>query len=175
MSSSLVLTVIGADQPGLVEALSRTVAEHGGNWQRSRMARLGGSFAGILEVRVTEDASAGLYKALHELEARGLRVTVTESDADVDASPYRTLQLELVGQDRPGIIRDISHALASAGVNVAELSTDTSPAPMSGETLFRARAELHHPLARSLDELRATLEKIAGNLMVDIALDEAKG
>ncbi len=175
MSTSLVLTVIGPDQPGLVEALARTVAEHGGSWQHSRMARLGGYFAGILEVSVTQEASAALYKALHGLEARGLRVTVADSPPRSEMESYRTLHLDLVGQDRPGIIRDISSALASAGVNVGELATETSSAPMSGETLFRARAELHHPLDRSVKELRETLEKLSGNLMVDISLDEAPG
>lgn len=174
MASSLVLTAIGPDQPGLVEALSAVVAAHGGSWESSRMAHLAGQFAGILEVRVPEDRTAALFKALHGLESRGLRVIVEDARTDVVAEAHRVLQLELVGQDRPGIIREVSSALSAAGVNVVELSTGCSSAPMSGETLFSATALLHHPETRGIEELRETLEKIAGNLMVDITLDESE-
>lgn len=138
------------------------------------MSRLAGFFAGILEVSVPAEASASLFKALHELEERGLRVVVEDARGDSEISAYRELCLELVGQDRPGIVRDISAGLAAAGVNVVELSTECSSAPMSGEPLFSATARLHHPISNSVDELRETLEKIAGNLMVDISIAEAK-
>ena len=180
MATSLVLTIIGPDQPGLVEALSHVVAEHGGSWEGSRMARLAGQFAGILEVRVPEDTRTALFAALESLGSRGLRVVVEEALAAGGAWPdsdalYRTLELELVGQDRPGIIRQVSSALAAAGVNVVELSTGCSSAPMSGEMLFSANALLHHPASASVEELREALEKIAGDLMVDITLDESEG
>jgi len=171
MSTSLVLTVIGPDQPGIVEAISQTVARHDGSWEVSRMARLAGQFAGILQVSVPKDRAEALFKALHGLEARGLRVTVADS---LDATPgadYRPVRLELVGQDRPGIIRDISAALAALAVNVVELHTECSPAPMSGETLFIARAHLHRPSSVGVDLLRETLERIAVDLMVDVLLD----
>lgn len=173
MASSLVLTVIGPDRPGLVEALSRTVAAHGGSWEASRMARLAGQFAGILEVRVPEDRTAGLFEALHGLQVHGLRVLVEESSIPVEVVEQRTLRLELIGQDRPGIMRHVSSALAAAGVNVVELSTGCSSAPMSGEMLFNATALLQHPLGRSVDELRDALERIAEDLMVDIQLAES--
>jgi len=174
MTHSLVLTVIGPDQPGLVEALSQTVAAHDGSWEASRMARLAGQFAGILEVRVPEERTAALFKALHGLESRGLRVVVEDASPDTAVQPHRALRLELIGQDRPGIIREVSSALAAAGVNVVDLSTGCSSAPMSGEMLFNASALLHVPLGRSIDALRETLEKIAGDWMVDISLDESE-
>jgi glycine cleavage system regulatory protein len=173
MASSLVLTVIGPDQPGLVEALSQTVAAHDGSWEASRMARLAGRFAGILEVRVPEDRTAALFKALHGLEARGLRVVVEDATRDAPDDSHRALRLELIGQDRPGIIREVSSALASAGVNVVELRSGCHSAPMSGEMLFDASALLHLPAGRSVEALREKLEKIAGDLMVDITLDES--
>ncbi len=175
MATSLVLTVIGSDQPGLVEALSRVVAENGGSWEGSRMARLAGCFAGILEVRVPQNRATSLCTALRELEGQGLRVVVEDASSDEATEPYRVLQLELVGQDRPGIIHDISSALAVLGVNVVELATECSSAPMSGETLFNATARLHLPFSLPLAELSETLEKIAADLMVDISLDESEG
>lgn len=173
MAGSLVLTVIGPDRPGLVDVLSRTIAAHGANWLESRMARLGGHFAGLLRVSVSEAQSESLRQALRALESEGLRVLALASDATEPNPDDRLLALELVGLDRPGIIREVSRALALRGVNVEELETCCESAPMSGEALFRARAHLRAPAGTSLEELRTTLEKIAGELMVDLSLDDA--
>lgn len=173
MATSLVLTLIGNDRPGLVEDLARAVSEHGGSWESSRMARLGGCFAGILEVQVPDEQAAELFKVLHGLEGRGLRIVVEDATGSPRAEECRALRLELVGQDRPGIIREISATLAAAGVNVVELSSQTRPAPMSGGTLFSASALLHHPLSESSAALRDDIEKLAEDLMVEITVTDA--
>ena len=176
MAATLVLTVIGPDRPGLVDALSSAVAGHGANWLESRMAHLDGRFAGLLRVHVPDARAAELDGALRALERdEGLRVQVEAGEAPAPDAKSRVLGLELVGLDRPGIIRDVSRALAQRGVNVEELDTRCESAAMSGETLFRARARLRAPAGTSLEELRATLEKIAGELMVDLSLDEGAG
>jgi len=169
--TSLVLTVIGPDRPGLVEALSRTVAAHGANWLESRMAHLGGQFVGLLRVAVSAERADALADALRALDGHGLRVTVATADAPSDGEG-RTISLELVGQDRPGIVRDVSRELAALGVNVEELETACTSAPMSGESLFRATARLRLPAELGADTLRSVLEKIADELMVDVALEE---
>ena len=157
MPVHLVLTVIARDKPGIVEALSQAVSDHGANWLGSRMARLAGEFAGIVEVSVPDTQASKLALALRGLESEGLR----------------TLQLELVGNDRPGIVREIAQALARRGVNVDELSTGCESAPMSGEALFRTTARLEVPADVTLESLGTELEKIASDLMVDLSLDEA--
>lgn len=172
MASSLVLTVIGIDKPGLVEVISETVASHEGNWLESRMARLAGRFAGVLRVSVPAERTQALAAALSRLEERGLRVVVETSVEDEGAEPCRGLLLELVGADRPGIVRDISRVLAERGVNVDELASECSSAPMSGEALFRASARLRVPASLPLEELRSRLEALAHDLMVDVTLDE---
>ena len=78
--------------------------------------------------------------------------------------------MSLVGNDRPGIVRDITRLLAEQGVNVERLSTDVRPAPMSSEPLFHADALLAVPLTLSLDNLQARLEELADDLMVDLEL-----
>jgi len=170
MSTSLVLTVIGDDRPGLVEALARTVADHGGNWVESRMSRLGGKFAGILLVEIAPEKREALTHTLQSLSTHGLRVVAeaSEKHASLARKPVR---LELLGQDRPGIVRDVSRALAQRGVNVERLNTECVSAPMSGELLFKATAELLLPAGTTVDDLREGLETIANELMVDITLD----
>jgi glycine cleavage system regulatory protein len=171
MSVNLVLTVIGEDKPGIVELLSQTVAAHEGNWLESRMLRLAGEFAGIVRVKAPEARSRALAKALEELHTRGLRIVVARSDTGGGPRGLRGIRLELVGGDRPGIIRDISRALARLHVNVDELESECSPAPISGGMLFKATAQLRVPPEADLEELRADLEEIANDLMVDVTLD----
>lgn len=170
MSTSLVLTVIGDDRPGLVETLARTVADHGGNWVESRMSRLAGKFAGILLVDVATERREPLIHSLQALSTHGLRV-VAEPSEKHGSLVRKPVRLELLGQDRPGIVRDVSRALAQRGVNVERLNTECVSAPMSGEVLFKATAELLLPAGTTVADLREGLETIANELMVDITLD----
>jgi len=173
MSVSLVLTVIGPNRPGLVEMLSEIIASHQGSWLESRMARLAGQFAGILRVSAPENRMAELIEVLRALEPEGLQVVVTRSDCKAEAAVEgRSLRLELLGSDRPGILRDISTALAAREINVDELRTEVVSAPMSGELMFHASADLWIPPALSLDGLRKDLEALANELMVDVGLEE---
>jgi len=192
--TDLVLTLIGLDRPGLVESVAQVVADHGGNWLESRMIHLGGHFAGILRVEVPPDRRGPLSRALEGLGASGLRVVADEAppassptapgEADkARAAPPlgtrrddgRLMKLELVGLDRPGLVREISQLLAQHGINVEELSTGRTSAPMSGEMLFRAEARVKVPAGVEAARLRARVERLASDLTVEIKLDEADG
>ncbi len=169
---ALVLTAVGPDRPGLVEALAEAVAGHGGNWLESRMARMAGQFAGIVHVQVDAEQLEPLSAALSGLEARGLKVSVTPAEPETP-SAVRRLEMSLVGQDRQGIVRDISAALSRNGVNVEELETEYTRGAMSGEALFNASALLTVPTDLSLDHLRKELERVADDLMVDLEVSES--
>lgn len=174
MSVHLVLTVIARDKPGIVETLSQAVSDHGANWLGSRMARLAGEFAGIVEVSAPDGDASKLVESLRGLESQGLRIQIEQSSAgESPAGASRSLLLDLVGNDRPGIVREITQALARRGVNVDELSTGCESAAMSGEVLFRATARLDVPADVTVESLSDELEKIASDLMVDLTLDEA--
>ena len=172
MQISLVLIVIGNDRPGIVESLAGQIAAVGANWEESRMARLAGKFTGLLRVSVDDTRAADLETRLSSLAAGGLTVVVERSQ-EPSAPPRQALQLELVGNDRPGIVRDVSRVLADQQINIDELQTEVVRAPMSGELLFRASARLNAPPAVTLDALRQQLESLAGELMVDLDVDSA--
>jgi glycine cleavage system regulatory protein len=172
MQRLLVMTIIGPDRTGLVDSVASLVTEHGGNWLESRMSRLGGHFAGILRVEVPSEKEPALVAALQKLESRGLTVVVHPDQPKALPQTARLSVLEIVGQDRPGIVRQISHALASFGVNVEELHTECASAAMSGETLFKARATLSIPESCDTALIRQKLEKIAEDLIVEISLAE---
>jgi glycine cleavage system regulatory protein len=136
------------------------------------MCRLGGEFAGILRVEAPRENEQALVNALKALEANALTVVVKADSAAEPAAVQKLAALEVVGQDRPGIVRQISHALAAHGVNVEELLTECLSAPMTGETLFKARARVQIPESCSVSALRQELERIAGDLVVDINFEE---
>jgi glycine cleavage system regulatory protein len=167
--SDLVLTLIGPDRPGIVEAIAEPIARHGGSWLESRMAHLAGKFAGILRIEVAPEREGALVAALRALESSGLRLTIEAGPAGT-AAAARPFVLELVGLDRPGIVREISRALVEHGVNIEELTTDRTTAPMSGELLFRSHARVSLPAGADPERLRRTLERLAGDLMVQVSL-----
>lgn len=171
MGTTLVLTFMAADRPGLVEKLSETVAEQGGNWLESRMAQLAEKFAGIARVDVPGEKIASLKDALAALDAEGFHIVVEEAAADAPIHG-RTYSLDLVGPDQPGILHDITQCLAALGVSVEEMATDVRGAPMGGGSLFHTEARVSGPDSLSEDALRQSLEAIADSLMVDITLRE---
>ncbi|GAW50554.1 MULTISPECIES: glycine cleavage system protein R [unclassified Nocardioides] len=171
--ATFTLTCIGDDRPGLVSDLSAPINAHGASWKRSQMARLGGKFAGILLLDVPDDRADPLVVDLTALKDAGLVVTLERTDVPAEHRSLR-LNLELLGADRPGIVAEISAALAAQRVGIEELSTDVRAAPMSGGQLFEAQAVLEAPPSTSMDDLRSMLEAIADELMVEIRLSDAE-
>jgi len=174
MSHSLLLTVVGADRPGLVERVAGLVAAHDGNWLESRLVHLGGHFAGVVRIEVPAARQSALRVALAALAAEGLVVTATEA-AGASAEAVRAVGLEVVGLDRPRIVSEIAAVVARHGLNVEEFSSEVTSAPMTAEPLFVARLKLAAPASVDLARVHADLEQIAGELMVEVTLDAAGG
>jgi glycine cleavage system regulatory protein len=167
--ASIVLTVIGDDRPGLVSELSAPIKARGASWERSQLSHLGGKFAGIVLVSVPAQELDALVAELMTLGEQGLHVVVERTDEPAERESVQ-FSLELLGADHPGIVAEISAALAARGVSIEELTTDIRDAPMAGGTIFEARAVLIAPPGASAEELRPMLEALAHELMVDIEL-----
>ena len=174
---SIVMTLMGDDRPGLVESLAAVVAAHQANWLESRMAHLAGQFAGILQIEVDSGQVAKLVEALEKLDEVGLTVFAKPDDQTstvVNDPQYAPIQLDLMGNDRPGIVREVTRVLAELDVNVEDFRTECKMAPMSGGPLFHAHAELRLPPGLTRTELETRLEEIAGDLMVDIRIKKGE-
>lgn len=167
--ASVILTVVGSDRPGLTKALADAVHAAGGNWLESHLARLGGRYVGSVLVDLPAGAQGELEAAARRIDAEGLSVTVL---ATVDQSePLGTmLRLELVGQDRPGIVREVTAVLADLGVNIEDFATAIESGAQSGLPLFRATARLMVPAGTSTDAVGEALEAISGEIMVDFTV-----
>ncbi|MEM1221284.1 MAG: ACT domain-containing protein [Verrucomicrobiota bacterium] len=171
MESILVLTISGRDRSGLVEQLADVIAAHGGNWEHSRMAHLAERFVGLLQVSISGENQQELEVALRTISDLDVMIAASAlPDNSEDGVQLQSFDLEVVGSDRPGIVRDVFKALAGAGVNVEELATRSYSAPSSGVMLFEAKARLACGPQVNRDAVRAELEKIAQDFMVEINL-----
>lgn len=171
MNCYLIMTVLGCDRPGLVSSLADTVTKHGGNWLESRMARLAGQFAGIVRIECPESAVDELLAELHTPAAPGIPGLSVQAVREAVAEPAkrRTLVVDVMGNDRPGIVRELTTAIANAGGNVEELTTGLESAPMSGHPMFRARGRVSIPENAETGTLTAAIENLGADLTVDVS------
>ncbi|NDV60937.1 glycine cleavage system protein R [Puniceicoccales bacterium CK1056] len=173
--NEVLLTLIGPDKTGIVATLARIATEHGGNWLDSRMMRLGGSFSGILRINLPGDTmEAFSAEATGFLEENGFQCSVEVADSEDGPVEGTLANLQLSGQDHPGIVYRIFEAFRKAGVNVEELSTGLQAAPWSGTPIFEAKARLRLPKSVSPESLQDDLEELASDLMVEITQNFGK-
>lgn len=165
---TLILTIVGSDRPGLVAAVADVVDAHGGNWENSQLAELAGVFAGVVQVSVAEDRASELTTALQGLD--GLTVAV-HAGTTATESASQPVSLQILGNDRPGIVREISSVLRAHQLSIDDMTTTTRDAAMAGGRLFEASVTAEVPASADLDALRADLERLATEIQVDITLD----
>lgn len=169
MTDTIVFTIIGKDRAGIVEQISRVVNEHDANWLGSRMSQLGGMFAGMIQVEGGTVQLAQLTEALKKLS--GLNVAV-EAGQESAVKVANLITVTMLGLDRPGIVREVSTALAQQSLNVLDLQTDISQAAMTGGLMFNGRAQVDCGSSYDPIELESNLDRISTELGVDIEILE---
>lgn len=169
MPHQFVVTFIGDDRTGIVGQLSATIEKHGGNWLESQLSQLGGKFAGLILVALDEDAAEALEQDLANMPGGHWSVRVTPAGTRAERAEAN-LSLELVGPDRPGIVREVSTALAASDINVISMESEVESAPFTGEPLFKATIAAHVPENLSMPQLTAELDRIADAMTLDIDL-----
>lgn len=170
-TTSLVVTVMGPDRPGIVSLLADRAQRFGANWTASRMANLAGEFAGMVHFEVPRDNADALASALQSLESTGLKVVIAKSDGSGAPAGFRGIDLELVGDDQVGIVRKLSAILAERGVSIENIHTELA-GTSSGKQTFKVGAHLLVPKALSTEALKQELGMLAHEMMLDVALDE---
>jgi len=166
MNTRIILTVLGSDRPGLTQALADAVLASNGNWLESHLSRLGGKYVGSVLVELGEDKVEGLEALVQRIDPDGLQVALVPAGEDPQAGTS-SLEVEIVGQDRPGIVREVTSVLARLGANIEEFESEAEMGAWSGEALFRSRIQLTLPPDVTADEVRQALEAISGEIMVD--------
>ena len=170
MINNLVLTVTGPDLPGMEEALTQAVSRHKAHWLSSRMAHMAGRFASILFISVAPDQLDGLTEDLSALKGDGIQVQF-ESVNHVNAIPHPEshLLMNLIADDAPELIMDVSRLLVEQHIRISELHTDTLPAPYTGEHLQTIQAHLRAPAGTDVEQVRERIEALSPELMLDLS------
>lgn len=165
----LVLSVVGSDRPGLTKALAAAVLSAGGNWLESHLSRLGGLYVGSVLVELAQDKVEALRGAVATVDAAGLEVRIAPA-VEGAAAAGETLEFSLVGQDRPGIVNQVTAAVSTLGANIETFDTWLSKESHSGAPLFHMAAHLRLPAGLAASEVQTALEAISGEIMVDVAV-----
>ena len=168
----VVLTAVGPDRPGLVNALASLIRDAGANIEDSRMAILGGEFAVILLISgsqgAVERAKEIGARVEHELELLCILKETSPTRSPSDYLPYR---IDVSGADRPGIVQVIAAVLASRGINVASLESRIAYAPFSATPMFVLEASLQVPSETVLSQLRSELATTCEEENLDFRLE----
>lgn len=164
-----VLTVTGSDRPGLTSELSEAVLAAKGNWKEGHLSRLGGLYVGSVLVEIDPAQQSTLEQAIGKIDG-GLEVRLSKAESDDDTGGSLLL-FELVGQDRPGIINEVSKVLAGLGANIESLSSGEEMGAWGGEHLFRAEVLAILPEGVSPEQGQAALEEISSEIMVDFSFE----
>lgn len=173
MAQEIIISVVAEDRPGIVDRLSRAVADLGGNWMESRMVRMAGRFTGILRIECADAQLAALRAGLETLRDDGIRVIFDDVFEAARGKPTkqngsRRVRLAVTANDRPGIVQEVSHCLASLGSNVFKLDTDCHSGAMSGQAMFVAQIEVDVPDEIKYKQLVVALHGLSHDLMVDV-------
>ncbi|HJL65763.1 MAG: ACT domain-containing protein [Arenicellales bacterium] len=169
---SIVFTFVGKDRPGLVEKVSKVVSDNNGNWLESRLVKLGGRFAGIVEVDVSSVGQQALLDDLSRLESEEILVVAASNTWSEPEEKSYQCTLSLLGNDRPGIVQEIAAAMADRKINILSLESDVTSAPMVGSLMFTASAVIEIPKTIDVHLLEERLEEIGSQFHLDIKLEE---
>ncbi|MGD2038439.1 MAG: ACT domain-containing protein [Desulfobacterales bacterium] len=166
----LVVTVVGRDKRGTVEKITDVVVAHHANIEESKMARLGGEFAVIMLLSLSDENQDRIITGFEDLQTHGLVITCSATDFSrlQKFRNYVPYEISVAGADHEGIVNHIARYLASEQINIEEMDTTVTHAPNTGTPLFAMSAEVQAPPQLSLGQLRKKLEKVGERLDVDI-------
>jgi glycine cleavage system transcriptional repressor len=167
-----VLTAIGPDRAGLVQAISSAVHQAGANLEDSRMAVLGGEFAMLVLLSGTvAELGAAEERGRSALAPLGVECHFRDTEPPGTKAGMLAYELRVVGLDQPGIVQAVTAVVARLGVNVASLETGVVHQPLTGTPAFLLEALLHVPRDVALATLRRELSAVADERNLDLDLD----
>jgi glycine cleavage system transcriptional repressor len=173
----LVVTAIGRDKRGIVEKITDVVVEHQANIEESKMARLGGEFAVIMLLSLTDEKLDKITAGFKKLKAHGLTLNIRATDLSrlKTFEGYVPFEISVIGADHEGIVNSVARYLASEHINIEDMDTHVTNAPNTGTPLFSMSARVQAPPGLNIGRLRKKLSKIGDDLDVDIEVTVPMG
>ena len=169
--NSLIISVVGSDRSGIVSEISGIITSHGGNVEESRMTRLGSDFTIVMLVMVDSKWEESLVVTLQAIKELSIITKATESNTVITGE---NCQIFLNGADNEGIVNVISKYLSKKSMNILDMETHISNAPVTGTPLFNLMAITTIPSNIDLSEIQSDLSLIAQKLGVEITVNQSE-
>lgn len=175
MQNLLVISALGEDRPGIVNALTESILEYGCNITDSRMTVLGGEFAVIMLLSGTWDAIAKIESALPRLEKQlHLLISAKRTEARRSSGHSLPYMVEVVAMDHPGIVHDIARFFSERKINIEDLSTSSYAAAHTGTPMFSMLMNISIPADISIGALRGEFMDLCDALNLDAIMGPTK-
>jgi len=168
---NLIISAIGSDRPGIVSKLAGIITNHGGNIEKSRMTRLGSDFVIILLITIDSEWEEPLVVALQAIKELSITTKATKSKTVITG---KHCQITLNGADNEGIINVLSHYLSEKFMNIQDLDTHISHAPITGAPMFNLNAITVIPENLKITDIQFDLSQIADKLGVEIVAHQSE-
>lgn len=177
MRKYCIVTLVGRDEVGIVDQVTKFVLDQKGNVEESRMAHLGGEFAMLMLVSLDDEKLDELYSAIQSFKDQGYEVFIRETAEKTSDRFKGWLPFKIVvsGADHEGIVHSIAHDLAKKQINIESMDTNTTAAPMSGTLLFTMSAIIVVPPHLDYHEWRESLYKTADQANMNIEVSPYQG
>jgi glycine cleavage system regulatory protein len=165
MEHSLIMTAMGPDRPGVLARISDTIDAHGGSWFESKVVRFAGQFTGILRFDCPDERHDELLAALQRLDP--IRIHVVK-EIDVPDRITKRLSFDILGQHRPGLMKQVATAITKTGANIEEIVSEREQYLPAGQILFRAVGSVE--VVKDFDpaKIEDVLHEIGADLSVSI-------
>ena len=175
MGSTLVLTALGTDQPGLIAKLSQVINDNDCNIEDSRMSVLGGEFAILMQISGNWDRLAKLENLLKKLQdTTGLSINTKRSEGRQDILGKVPYTVEVVSIDHPGIVYQLAEFFSQRAINVHDMTTGSQAAAHTGTPVFTLEMTVEIPANTHIAELREEFIDFCEQLNLDGALEPYK-
>ncbi len=172
----LVISALGGDRPGIVNTLSKSILEYGGNIVDSRMTVLGGEFAALLMVEGPWNALAKLENAIPELEdALGMTIIAKRTQDRSADTPLLPYMVEVVSMDHPGIVNTLASFFSERDINIEDMVTSSYAAAHTGTPMFSVHMTVGIPAGIHMAALREEFLDYCDALNLDAVLEPIKG
>ena len=160
-----VLTLVGADQPGIVASVTDALFKQGCSLAQASMMRLGANFSIML--RVSHADETDLHEVLGEIcSAMSLQLHIDEDASNGKALEEPDVQVTVYGADRSGIVAQVTSVLAEAGLNIIDLETDVGG--NANQPIYIMTME--GIASKGIDSLQAALQSLDDD--IEVNLDE---
>jgi glycine cleavage system transcriptional repressor len=176
MDNYLVISALGRDRPGIVDALTKAILDNGCNIIDSRMMVLGGEFSILLMLSGPWNAIAKMEDVVEALEKHlDLTIIARRTALREPQSGCLPYTVEVVSIDHPGIVNQVAHFFSSRNINIEDLYTSTYPAAHTGTPMFSLTMTAGVPGHIHIASLREEFMHFCDDLNLDGVIEPVKG